>query len=342
MDWIKKHYDQFILAVLAVSLLAFSAMLMISAGNFGSEFAASNIVLQNRDKLPPMALGAIDEAKKSLDTPAHWAEADARIKEADGKTRKRGQLFVSDRYVIGQDGTPKRPSEESFYKDTLTGKSIPNLWFLDNNLNLLDPAVPLGDADRDGFLNEDEWRAGTDPNNKDLHPPYVSKLFVKQFIRLPFRLEFKSHDGEPKTPVDQISFGVNTLDLKQPTQFLKLGQPVAGTPFKLEKFVFKNRHNLKIDSDEDVSELTLLNTQTQEVVVLVLNRLTDSPNYSMKFIYTWENPAKEFTVRKLGNFALNPNAKELYKLVDSLEGKAVIKSPDGQQIEVLPDPRSKN
>jgi hypothetical protein len=342
MDWIKKHYDQFILAVLAVSLLAFSAMLMISAGNFGSEFAASNIALQNRDKLPPLALGAIDEAKKSLDTPSHWAEGDSRTNEADGKTRKRGQLFVSDRYVIGQDGTPKRPSAESFYKDTLTAKSIPNLWFLDNNLNLLDPAVPVGDADRDGFLNEDEWRAGTDPNSKDSHPSYVSKLFVKQFIRMPFRLEFKSHDGEPKTPVDQISFGVNTLDLKQPTQFLKLGQPVAGTPFKLEKFVFKSRHNLKTDSDEDVSELTLLNTQTQDSVVLVLNRLTDSPNYSMKFIYTWENPAKEFVVRKLGNFALNPNAKELYKLVDSLEGKAVIKSPDGQQIEVLPDPRSKN
>jgi len=62
----------------------------------------------------------------------------------------------------------------------------------------------------------------------------------------------------------------------------------------------------------------------------------------MKFIYTWENPAKEFIVRKLGNFALNPNKNELYKLVDSLEGKAVIQSPDGQQIEVLPDPRSKN
>ena len=341
MDWIKKHYDQFILAVLAVSLLAFSAMLIINSGNFGSDFGASNIAVQNRDKLPPLALGAIEEAKQSLDTPAQWAEVDARTKEADGKTRKRGQLFVSDRYVIGQDGTPKRPSEESFYKDSLTGKPIPNLWFLDNNLNLLDPAVPLGDADKDGFLNEDEWRAGTDPNSKDSHPSYVSKLFVKQFIRVPFRLEFKSHDGEPKSPVDQISFGVNTLDLKQPTQFLKLGQSVAGTPFKLEKFVFKSRHNLKTDIDEDASELTLLNTQTQDVVVLVLNRLTDSPNYSMKFIYTWENPAKEFIVRKLGDFPLNPT-KEIYKLVDSLEGKAVIKLPDGQQIEVLPDPRSKN
>ena len=50
---------------------------------------------------------------------------------------------------------------------------------------------------------------------------------------------------------------------------------------------------------------------------------------------------KEFIVRKLGDFPLNPT-KEIYKLVDSLEGKAVIKLPDGQQIEVLPDPRSKN
>ena len=91
-----------------------------------------------------------------------------------------------------------------------------------------------------------------------------------------------------------------------------------------------------------VSELTLHNAETDVTVVLVLNRVTDSPDYFIKFIYKWPNPPKEFTVKKLGEFVLVPDATQKYKLIDSGEDKALIQLPDGKtQVEILRDPRDR-
>ena len=76
-------------------------------------------------------------------------------------------------------------------------------------------------------------------------------------------------------------------------------------------------------------------------VVLVYNRIANSPDNFMKFIYKWTNPPMEFTVKKLGEFRLKPNVNDIYKLIDSQEGKAQIETPDKQQIWILPDPRDK-
>ena len=47
------------------------------------------------------------------------------------------------------------------------------------------------------------------------------------------------------------------------------GQFVSNTKFRLTKFEFKTRK--KADgSEEDVSELTLINTETKEAIILVL------------------------------------------------------------------------
>ena len=343
MDWIKKHYDQFALALLAVALLALSVLLILRTQSFGDGFSAATAKSEPRDKVPPVVLDRVDEAKKALENPLQWAEADSHSEGAGEKDKKRGQLFVSDLYVIGSDGTPKKPGVEAFYKDTLTGKPIPNMWFMKNHLPLLDPTVPLQDTDKDGFPNEDEQRANTDPNNKESHPPYYSKLFIRQFIRVPFRLLFNSYDGDPKKDkIENFSFGINTIDLKQPSEFLKIGDKVSRTNFQLQKFEHKTKLNPNTGEDEDVSELTLFNAETNVTVILILNRVTDSPDYFMKFVYKWTNPPIEFTVKKLGEFALKPNVTEKYKLIDSGEEKALIQLPDGKTtVEIIRDPRDK-
>ncbi len=342
MDWIKKHYDQFALALLALALLVFSVILILRAQSFGTRFSAATATAIPRDKVPPLVLDQVEEAKVVLENPPQWKESESRKLGTTEKTR--GSLFVSDRYVISKDTkTPKKPIGEKFYTDTLTAKEIDNSWFIDNNLPLLDPAVPLQDPDGDGFLNEDEWRGGTDPNKKDSHPAYHTKLFVKQFIRVPFRLLFKAYDGDPKTGTpDKFEYQLDTIDFRQPSQFLRLGAAVANTKFKLEKFEYKTKPNPSTGEHEDVSELTIVNEETKEPVILILNRVTDSPDYFMKFVYQWTNPPMEFPpVKKLGEFVLKPNVTEKYKLIDSKEGRALIQAPDGKQIEILPDPRIK-
>ena len=236
-----------------------------------------------------------------------------------------------------------KPAAGAIHTDSLTGKKIPNMWFMSNHLPLLDQTTPQQDPDKDGFNNEDEWRAGTDPNNKDSHPPYYSKLFIRQFIKVPFRLLFNAYNGDPKKDKPEaFEFQINTIDLRQPSEFLKIGEKVSRTNFQLKKFEIKSQLNPKTEEQEDVSELTLHNAETDVTVVLVLNRVTDSPDYFIKFVYKWPNPPIEFTVKKLGEFVLKPaDATQKNKLVDSGEEKALIQLPDGTKVEILRDPRDR-
>ena len=94
---------------------------------------------------------------------------------------------------------------------------------------------------------------------------------------VPFRLLFSAYAGAPKKDaVDKMEFQINTIDLKQPSEFLKLGEIVRNTKWKLSKFEFKMApDNPNVGEIEDISELTLLNTETKEELVLILNRVTN-------------------------------------------------------------------
>ena len=347
MDWIKKHYDQFALAVISAVVLAFAIFLFLKTQNFGERFTDALSNPPQGDKVPPIVLDQIDRANSLLAKPPVWA-----VNASD-----RGSLFVSERYMLDKDGNPTRPAAGSIYADSLTGKPIPNVWFLDNNLPLFDSTVRLQDPDGDGFPNEVEWRWNTDPNRKDSHPPYYAMLFLKQVIRVPFRLRFLGYDGDPKKDKpEKFEFQINTLDLRQPTEFLKLGDTVSKTNFKLEKFEYKTAKNKNTDEEEDVSELTVRNTETGDKAVLILNRIVDSPDYYVRFDYQWPLPDQpplkpgEFTVKRLGVFVLKPNVKETdrYKLVDIKDDAAVIQLPAGQTapdggntVVITRDPRKK-
>ena len=95
--------------------------------------------------------------------------------------------------------------------------------------------------------------------------------------RVPFRLLFNGHDFDPKKPNHpNVEFQLNTIDLKQPSDFLKLGDKVPNTKWKLTKFEYKTRINPQTREAEDVSELTVTNSETNQEVVLILNRMTDT------------------------------------------------------------------
>ncbi|MDR3402757.1 MAG: thrombospondin type 3 repeat-containing protein [Chthoniobacter sp.] len=338
MNWIKKRYDQFLLALLTVALLACAVLIFLRVQSFGEKFSDAVATVIPNNKVPPVPLDRIDDAKEKLKAPPEWTDP----KSADGKPT-RGSMFVSDHYIINAAGTPEKPEFTDLYVDSLTGKRIPSKWFLDNNLPLLDPKVAMQDPDKDGFTNEDEFRAGTDPNNKDSHPPYVSKLFLKRFEKVPFRLVFKAYDGDPKRTKDysKFSFQIDTLDLRQPSDFLNIGSMVPNTKFKLEKFEFKEAYNEKIQEKEDVSELTLVDTITGDKIVLSLNKITDSPDVYANFEYEWTQPTQMIRVKKLQEFVLKPEVDDThhYKLIDINDTEAQIKLPDGTDYTVKMDPR---
>ena len=247
--------------------------------------------------------------------------------------------------MINPVGVPEKPDIIELYTDSLTGKKIPSAWFMKNGLPLLDPKVASQDPDKDGFTNEDEWREGTDPNNKDSHPPYYTKLFLKRFEKVPFRLVVKAYDGDPKRTKDysKFSFQIDTIDLRQPSEFLHIGDMVPNTKFKVEKFEFKEKMNDKIGEMEDVSELTLVDTITGDKIVLIYNKVTDSPDVYANFEYEWTQPPKIIRVKKLQEFVLMPEVDDAhhYKLLDINDTEAQIKLFDGKDYTVKMDPRHK-
>ena len=157
---------------------------------------------------------------------------------------------------------------------------------------------------------------------------------------MPFRLKFQVYDGDLKKPED-MTFQINTLDLRNPTEFLKLGQTVEKTNFKLMKFEFKEAENKGTGDKEDVSELTVMNTETQEAVVLIYNKIVDSPNQYAAFDYylvakDLSDGVKpfQFTVQRLREFVLRPDVASRYKLLDVKLDEAVIQLPDGNKYTV--------
>jgi hypothetical protein len=341
MSWIKKRYDQFVLVLAALALLGLSGMLALRAKNFSENFAAAQTTVVPGDKIPELDLSAVKKAEAQVAQPVKWEPAKDTNKF----------VFAADRYIIdATTSLPKRPKDTPLYKDSLTGKDIPSSYFLDNGLALLDPGVPKQDPDKDGFTNEDEWRGdrapgdpaswsgSTDPNDPKAHPKLHTKLFLKQWIRIPFRLLFQAYDGDPAKP-EEMSFQINAVDRGRKTAFLKIGEKVANSPYILKKFELKMRENPKTKAQEDVSELTVTNTETNDDVILVKGQVTDSPDSSGLFDY--QITGKDIQVKKLQEFVLLPDTETRYKLVDIKEGQALIQLPGGENYIVTPDSRPK-
>ena len=156
-----------------------------------------------------------------------------------------------------------------------------------------------------------------------------TQLRLVRHISQPFRLLFNAYDGDPAKP-DSLSFQINTIDVRQPTQFVKIGDVIAGTKFKVLKFEFKRSFNT--GNFHDVSELTLQNTGTGENVTLVIENIADCPDAYALFRYLWNNT--EFAVKLGATFVLPPEADLKYKLIDITEAKALIVTPAGQTVSI--------
>jgi hypothetical protein len=161
-------------------------------------------------------------------------------------------------------------------------------------------------------------------------------------LRVPFLLKFNAYDGDPKKP-EEMTFQINTLSIRTPSQFLKIGDNVANNKYKIIKFEYKMVNDPSIGGEKELSELTLENNETKATVVLVLNKVIDSPDSFAVFDYIWPKPPIAFQVAKLGKFVLLPNRdpnKDLYQLLDVNDDGAEIKTPDGQTVKVPPYPKT--
>lgn len=312
MDWIKKNYEKFILLLLSLALTGVSVFLVLNARGFLTIFDSLRDNVVHNNNIPPLDTGRMESAKAALQKPPAWVAHP-------------GSLFVSRKYVI-KNGKLLDPL------DDLTAPlhpPVPNAWLLKYGLDILDPDVLNQDPDGDGFTNLDEWKNlkgdgsdSTDPTDKNSHPPYYTKLRLAKYIRESFLTLFAAYDGDPAKP-ESMTYQINAITAHRPSQFLKMGDLIAGTKFKITKFEQKKITNAN-DVIQDVSELTVENSETGGKVIMVLEKLADSPDSYALFKYLWNNT--ELKVKKEKEFSLTPEDNIQYKLIDIQEQKALIEN----------------
>jgi hypothetical protein len=296
MTWIRAHYDRVAVLVAALFLFASSLLIVRNVSQFGEDFAALQKPPLPKPAVPPPKAIEMEQAMEKLRQPAQWTFSG------------RSGLFVPEKHFIGANGLP------ATLQTTEVHPPVPNEWLEQFALPIADADVLSQDPDADGFNNLEEWQNHTNPTDKNSHPAFIAKLKMKSFAQEPFRLVFASW-------VDD-TFALNTSDLKEPTQFLKIGDSIRGTKFKIVKFSEKYETN-KYGTKIDVSELILENRETRDQLSLVKEKIMISPEAVANFVYLW-GKRREFAVKKDREFSLQPDEHIKYKLVDVQPAKAVI------------------
>ncbi len=304
MEWLKKNYDQFVLLCFAALLCGVATFLIFNAMAFHDIFARISGQVQINRNIPPSDAAALATAKQAVQNPRVWNRFDGA-----------GSLLVSEPYILYRVNHVIRPMNPEVTLH-MFHPPIPNKWFYDNHIDPLDPNALEDDPSGDGFSNLEKWNWKCDPLNPESHPPYWTKLRLLRFIKIPFRLKFEAYDG--------AEFQINTIDLRQPSQFLHVSDQITGTKFKIIGFD-KKTHTDANGVEVDDSELTIQNLETKEKLALILNKVIDSPDSYALFLYTWKGNAK-IQVKKDKTFSVAPENDVQYKLVDIDVTRALIQS----------------
>jgi hypothetical protein len=296
IDWLKANYDRAVLMAAAVFLFISALAIWSSAIHFGNGLIGAQPPTAKTASQPPVAI-ELDRTAEQLGKPLQW------------KASTRSGLFVPEKHFIGPDGMP------ATLQNTEVHAPVPNEWFEKYALPIEDADALEQDPDKDGFNNLDEWQGNTDPTNADSHPDYTTKLQLISATEEPFPYVFASRT--------ENTFGINDIEQSEPTQFLKVGDTVRGTDFKIVKFIEKHERN-RHGARADVSELLLEHQQNRAQLRLVKGQVATSPQSVATFVYNWGG-RKEFEVRKDTEFPLaTAEGNRTYKLIDVRPDKAVI------------------
>ena len=296
MVTLREHYEKVLLLAAVGILFLCSISIWRNAAQFSSRLTVTPAASSLKSASPLAKAKEFAVAVEKLHQPPQWTFGG------------RSGLFVPERHFIAGNGLP------ATLQTTDVHPPVPNEWLEQFGLPITDSDVLEQDQDSDGFNNLDEWSGHTDPTDANSHPQYYTKLRLKSVVDERFRLVFSSWVDE--------TFAINSIDLTQPTQFLKIGDAIKGTRFKVVKFQEKYQLN-KYGTNIDVSELTLEQLETKQQITLVKEKVATSPEAVATFAYTWGS-RQEFQVRKDQEFSLKPQEQIKYKLVEIEQAKAVI------------------
>jgi hypothetical protein len=306
MDWVKQNYERALLALAAVALLACSVLVILKVQAFPALFEGRNSSKKPDHEIKPYPVEELKVAAAQVARPAQFSSSE-------------GSLFVSLPYVL-KDGIIINPMESP----EPLHPPIKNTWLITHNLPWWESDVKDQDPDEDGFTNLEEFQNGTNPKDKTSVPPYWKKLQLEKFISIPFRLKFNGVSDEGKI------FQINPQGGR--SQFRGVGEMIEGTPYKIVSY--KQKFATKNEMEVDVSELTIENTETGRMIVLVYRQEANDPTSKALFRYLYDNST--FEVKLDDEFGLVPVPEHKYKLIDINDEKAVIQDQETKETHEIP------
>jgi hypothetical protein len=255
--------------------------------------------------------------------------------------------FVSRPYIL-KEGKLLDPMEG----DTPLYPPVPNKWLVDHHLDYSDMNILSKDPKHKGFTVLEEFQAGTDPNNASEFPPLSSKLILEEsgIKKSSYLLEFIGEEpnekGEKEIQIKPAQPLANPAKGNRPDTAIRgvmKGETIPGAPFLKVVDLIEKKKTIN-DTEYDVSELVLENTQTGEHITLVKKNTsreyTKTPIEiveSISFGYQLNGGAREdFNVergKELSLSSLDKTHTETYRLVD-ISKEGVLLDRDGKKYTV--------
>jgi hypothetical protein len=336
-SFLLNRYHLIILGFTVLVALASAAYLTLQSRDFEDSFKNSPLNSKHSSYTP-------------VPTSSTSITSELLSKKLDWKAREDGASpYVSRPYLL-KDGQLIDPMEgkEPLYPP------VPNDWLISHHLDYTDMNILDRDPKNKGFTVREEYEAGTDPNNPTEFPPLCSKLSFDEggISKTTYILEFlgleENDSGKkelrvrPFTPLPNPDKG-GRLDTS--SRVVEVGSPVPGAPFLTVKDFQELKKSSK-GAEYDVSELTLLNTLTNETYVLVKKNVSSEYKKtpievidSITFTYQLSGvPAEPITVIRGKEFpltSLDKSYSETYKLKDISKDGAVLEK-DGKNYYIKP------
>ena len=177
-------------------------------------------------------------------------------------------------------------------------------------------AVDTGqDSDGDGWTDAEEIAYGTDPHDPNSHPPLYTKLRMVKLDAQPFPVLFDGVEGK------KASISIQHGQMSEP-YVLAVGARIPGESWKIA--AIRPRKSVdKSGTTIDVSELTLVNAESGEKLVLIKSMQANSPGGTA--VLSLEGMDREVQVKEKQQFSLAPNDPDRYTVLDIRPTQVVLK-----------------
>jgi hypothetical protein len=204
--------------------------------------------------------------------------------------------------------------------------------------NIFSPNVGQLDADEDGFFNEEEFNAKTNPRDEKSMPPYTTKLVLKQRISNDYILKLAS--GE-----DSGTFQIKRLKPEPARSAFATVGTEFGFDRGVNRFVVTSFTKKKINhptlGEMDAIVIKITDNATKSEIELVQGEEKNLAEYEAQFEFRWKQVDIIPGVKKEKVFQL-PRVGLSYYVREIEENKAVISpvdatsgKPTDEKIEIL-------